>query len=400
MKKYLLLCAVLIIALGAALLFFKNNFKSQNQSGFSGNWDETLQLEYANTLLSKGLSQQAALAYESYIEKSRTNKKDLASACYKLGNIYMDLQEYEAALRSFYKSEILQANAEYKAQMNERVVEALENLGLSQQAQYELESRTAVSSPEKKGEKIVAKIGKRQITQKEVDAALERLPQWLQREAKTEEGKMNFIRDYVAGQMLYEKAQKLGLDKSAKLRETLAGIKKEIVVGELMKLEVNQNLKISPEDLELYYKANKEKYSFPAKIKVSYVVLNADDKKEEAVTVLQNGKGTRIEEWIEETNEDIPTLGQAKEVIAGLFKEGKGKTVGPVTIKDKAYLFMAHDIQPKRDLIFEEVKEQVKNEYALKKQQEIVSTLIRKTLEQKEVEIFSQPKKEDAEPKK
>ncbi len=58
------------------------------------------------------------------------------------------------------------------------------------------------------------------------------------------------------------------------------------------------------------------------------------------------------------------------------------------------------DIQPKSVLSFEEVKEQVRNDYLLKKQQEIVSTLIRKTLEQKEVEIFSQPKKEDAEVKK
>ncbi len=337
MKKYLLLCAVLVIALCAAGLYFKNNLKSQNQAGFSGNWDETLQLEYANTLLSKGLSQQGALAYESYIEKSRANKKDLASVCYKLGNIYMDLQDYEAALRSFYKSEILQANAGYIAQMNERVVEALENLGLSQQAQYELESRTAVSSPQKKGELIVAKIGNRQITQKEVDAALEKLPQWMQSQAKTEEGKMKFIRDYVARQMLYEKAQKLGLDKSAKLRETLADIKKEIVLGELIKLEVNHNVKTTPEDLKFYYQANKENYSVPAKIKISYVVLNADDKKEDVATFLQNGRGRRIEEWIEETSEDIPTLGQAKEELAGLYKEAKGKTFGPVTIKDKAY---------------------------------------------------------------
>jgi tetratricopeptide (TPR) repeat protein len=385
--------------LGAFGLYFKNSLRSQSQPGFSGNWDEASQLEYANTLLSKGLSQQAAYAYESYIDKCRANKKDLAGACYKLGNIYMDLQEYEPALRSFYKSEILRPNAEYKARMNERVVEALENLGLNQQAQYELESRTAVSPSQKKDEVIVAKIGPRQITQKEVDAAVAKLPQWMQQEAKTEEGKTKFIRDYVARQMLYEKAQKLGLDKTAKLKEALADIKKEIVLGELIKLEVNQNVKTTPEDLKFYYQANKDNYNVPAKIKISYVVLNEGDKKEDVSAFLQNGRGRRIEEWIEETAVDIPTLGPAKEAIAGLFKEGKGKAFGPVTIEGKQYLLMVDDTQALRELSFEEVKDQVQNDYLVKKQQEIVSTLIRRTLEQKEVEIFAQPKKEDVKEK-
>jgi peptidyl-prolyl cis-trans isomerase C len=399
MKKWLWVCVAVIIVL-SALLFLKDIPVTQNQNNVPGNWNDTLQLEYANTLLSKGLAHQAALAYEAYIEKSRAGKKDLAGVCYKLGGIYMDLQEYEPALRSFYKAELLDRNAAYTTQMNERVVEALENLGLSQQAQYELDSRTAINPPAKKDEKIVARIGKREITEKEVDSAIERLPEWMQQDAKTGDGKKRFIREYVAGEMLYDKAQKLGLDKTPKFRETLAQIKKQVVVEGLLKLEVGQNLKISPEDLELYYKANKEKYASSGKVKISYVTIGLEDKKDPAVSALKSGKGTHIDQWIEETHTSIPGLGEAKEVLAGLFKAAKGDVTGPVKIKDSIYLFLVDDIQPKRDLSFEEVKGKVEQEYTLKKQQEIINTLLQKTLEQKEVEIVSEPEKKDAETKK
>jgi len=399
-KSFWISMAVIILLLSGFCLLFFLVYPSQNTRKPYQVWNAAMQLEYANTLMAKGLGNQAAWAYEAYLEKNHADKKELAGICYKLGNIYLDLEEYELALRSFYKAELLDAHADYQVQMNQHVVEALENLGLSRQAQYELESRTSAVPAEKKAEPIAAKIGKREITQREIDAAIERLPEWMRNEVKTEEGKVKFIRDFVAGEALYEKAQKLGMDKSAQVKETLASIKKELVLQELIKREVRNNLKISPEDLELYYKANKDKYASLGRIKVSYLEVSPDDKDEQAVSALKSGKGTRIEEWLEENSAVIPVLGEAKEAVASLFNAGKGNISGPLKIKDKTYLFIIDDFQPKKDFSFAEVKTQVENEYTLQKQQEIISTLLQKILEQKEVEIFSQPDNKDAQVKK
>ena len=144
MKKTLKVMLAIIILLIIGALFFVKNIPSLANSNQRSAWTDKMQLEYANTLLAKGLNSNAAHAFEVYIEKGKADNKDLASICYKLGNIYMDLKEYEKALASFYKSELLNPDADYKQDINQKIVSALENLGLSQQAQYELESRTSI----------------------------------------------------------------------------------------------------------------------------------------------------------------------------------------------------------------------------------------------------------------
>src|SRR3989338_3700495 len=99
-------------------------------------WSGEKQLEYANTLLSKGLDIQSAQAFAAYMDSNASaSKEELASIGYKLGELYMKLGEYEKALANFYKSELLNPNADYQPRMNELIVEALEKAGLSTQAE-------------------------------------------------------------------------------------------------------------------------------------------------------------------------------------------------------------------------------------------------------------------------
>ena len=67
----------------------------------------------------------------------------------------------------------------------------------------------------------------------------------------------------------------------------------------------------------------------------------------------------------------------------------------PVKIKDKFYMFMINEKEPKREQGLEEVRQQVENEYHMQKEQQIVRSLLDKALEQQEVEILYQPKIEN-----
>lgn len=282
-------------------------------------WSQQKQLEYANLLLAKGLKGEAALALENYIDTSKGDKKELAKVCYRLGNIYMDLYEYEKALTSFYKAEMLDKKADFKDEMNGKIVEALEKLGMSSQAQYELEARTAIGGTPKREGKVVARIGKEEITDTQINEALDRLPEWSRKEFQTEEARQDFIKEYVATEVLYRKAKRLGLDKTPQTRKEIEALKKQLVVGQLVQKQISDKLRITPEELKLYYKANKDKY-------------------------------------VEET------------------KTKNGKKV-------------------KRQKKFPEVKVQVEYDYKLEKQKELTSALLKKALEEQEVEIFYEPSK-------
>jgi tetratricopeptide (TPR) repeat protein len=395
MKKNLGITLGIIILLIIAVFFFTKNISGSANSSQPAVWTDKLQLEYANLLLSKGLNADAAQALEVYTEKVRTGHADLANICNKLGNIYMDLKEYEKALANFYKSELLDPNSDYKQDMNQKIVEGLENLGLSQQAQYELESRTSINPAAQKNGKIVAKIGKREITDGEIDSALNRLPDQVRQELNNDQARLKFIRDYVATEVLYERGKKLGLDRSSRAKDAIEDFKKQLVLQELLRNEINSGIKITPEDISLYYNANKDKYTVPERIKVSFLELNDSLKSNEAATRLKQGKGEKINQWISHDSIALPNIGESKEAIENIFKQEKGSVVNPVKIKDKAYMFIIDEKEPRKERSLEEVKNQVENEYRMRKEQEIVKSLLDKALEQQEVEILYQPEKEN-----
>ncbi|MBU0547201.1 MAG: peptidyl-prolyl cis-trans isomerase [Candidatus Omnitrophica bacterium] len=392
--KIILIAIILLVVIGG--LFFVKNIASFANSNQKSAWTDKMQLEYANTLLAKGLNADAAQAFEVYIGEGRAGKKDLASICNKLGNIYMDLKEYEKALASFYKSELFDPNADYRLDMNQKIVSALENLGLSQQAQFELESRTSIKPTLQKNEKIVVRIGKREITNEEIDTVINRLPKQVRQGLNSNDAKFRFIREYVATEVLYEKGKKLGLDKNINTRSAVEDFKKQLVLQELLQDEIKKELKLTPEDVLLYYNANKDRYSYPERAKVSFLELNDPAKSDEAAAKLKQGKGKIIEQWINKGSVFLPEdIGESKEAVENIFKQQKGEVVNPVRIKDKLYMFMINEKEPKREKAFEEVKDQVEGQYRGQKEQQIVQSLLDKALEQQEVEILYQPKAEN-----
>lgn len=362
-------------------------------------WSDEDELAYANILLAKGLNSQAASAFKNYIDKSDADRKELAKLCYRLGNIYMGLYEYEKALSAFYKAEMLDSQADFRSQMNQKIVQALENLGMSSQAQYELEARTTLGRAAKKEGRVVARIGKDKITETQINKAMDRLPDWMRKNLQTKEGRQNFIREYVAREVLYRKAKRLGLDKTAKIRENIEALKKQLIVQQLLQKEIDEKLRISPEDLELYYKANKDKYIEPEAIRISYVELKDESKKEEGLCLLKEKKGKKINQWIQKGQTYIQGIGEAENVITGLFLKEKGDFTDPIKIKDKFYIFSIDEKRAQRQKDFNEVKGRVEYEYRLMKQKELTSSLLESALEEQEVEIYYEPLKKNDENK-
>jgi len=397
MKNILkIIIAVIILFFILAGLFFAQNLTDYANCSWKTAWTDKMGLDYANTLLAKGLNSNAAQAFEAYIEKSQADKKDLASICYKLGNIYIDLKDYEKALANFYKSELLDPDPGYKQDMDQKIVSALENLGLSQQAQYELDSRTSIKPAGQKNEKIVVRIGKREITNQEIDMVINRLPEQIRKGLNSDDAKLRFVREYVATEVLYEKGKKLGLDKNTNIRYAVEDFKKQLVLQELLGDEIKRELKFTPEDVVLYYEANKAKYNTAERVKLSYMELSDQSKKDEVSAKLKQGKGDKIEQWIERGSVFLPAgLGESAEAVENIFKYNKGEVVFPVKVKDKLYMFIINQKEPQRQQSFEEVKAQVEREYRMRKEQQIIQSFLDKAVEQQEIEIFYQPKIEN-----
>ncbi|MFH1777156.1 MAG: hypothetical protein ABH952_06345 [Candidatus Omnitrophota bacterium] len=262
MKKIPVLNMIIVIGIVVlAVLVLQVPGRISLPVGQPGNWSVEDQLEYANQLMVKGLKKQAAQALEDYLTAAgRKERKELAKTAYLLGNLYLELYEYEKALSYYFRAEMLDKNAGFIAELNQKVIAALEKAGMTTQAQYELKTRTALEKPEEKMGNIIAKVGDEEITETDINNAMDRMPEWLRKNYETEGARYDFIKQYVASEVLYLKAKRLGLDNNTAAREFFEQVKKQFAVEQLLKQEIEKELKITPDDLKLYYNANKDKY--------------------------------------------------------------------------------------------------------------------------------------------
>ena len=377
---------LIIVSACAAAFFAGRTYYISNKEHTYLPWTADDELNYIDKLLAKGLNGIAAQEMEKYIEEYRGSRKELANTCYRLGSIYMKLYEYREALKYFYRAEMLDKNADFSEDMNRKIVEALENLGMGSQANYELEARTSLVKPAVDKVKVVASIGKRKIDENEIDKAINSLPKNMRGQFKESSRRAAFIKQYVTTEALYEKAKRMGIDKIPSVKESVEEDKKQIVVQSMIEKEIDKKLVADPSDVELYYEANKDRYIERAKAKVRYIEVSNKDDRKKVVDGLKSGKGKS--EWVYEGDTYIGGIGKAEDVIKRLLSQKKGSTVGPVGVKDKSYIFIVEENSPRRQKAFDEVKNQVEYEYKMKKRKEIVDSIIKNTMEEENVEMF------------
>ncbi len=220
--------------------------------------------EYVNSLLNKGLYRKAAGVYEKIIDSPGISKKQRSNLAYLTGNIYMEnLRDYENALASYLKVRILTPKSGIMDEVNQKSVECLERLGRSLDAQMEMEQHT--SSDKKKGKApkgalVVARIGEREITMEEIQRKINDLPPYYQEMFKSSEKQLEFLQQYIATELFYEKAKRKGYDRDKNIIAQAFEAKKSAMMQKLIKEEVQDKIKITDKEIELYYESHKEDF--------------------------------------------------------------------------------------------------------------------------------------------
>lgn len=224
--------------------------------------------ELANVLYNQQLYQQAAAEYEDYLKNYRLNEKERANISYMIANIYFDrLHDYENALSYYLRIRHLYPNSNLQKEVNKKIVACLERLKRSTDAQQVIEQTAALDEsqkPKSRPGEVVAKIGQREITTGDLNYELNRLPVYVREQIQTGEQKLEFLQNYIVQQLLYDSAKRQGLDKDKEVREGILQAQKSLMAQKLLEQEIEKEVNLDQytnADVELYYKANKEKYA-------------------------------------------------------------------------------------------------------------------------------------------
>ncbi len=224
--------------------------------------------EFANVLYNQQLHEQAVKAYEEYLHNYNLDPREQANISYQIANIYFDrIHDYENALTYYLRIKYLYPESNLQQEVGRKIVACLERLQRSTDAQQAIEQTAALDEsqkPESRPGEVIARIGDREITTGDLQYQINKLPPYVQSQFQNNEDEIEFLKQYIAQELLYDSAKRQGLDKAKEVLEGAFEAKKSLMAQKLLEEEIEEEVnldKYTNADVEVYYKANKEKYA-------------------------------------------------------------------------------------------------------------------------------------------
>ncbi len=222
-------------------------------------------LDLANAYYNNGLYEASANTYLQYLKKYHPDANRQANTYYNIANIYFErMHDYQKALEYYLKIKYLYPDSHLQNELGKRIVNCLERLERSTDAQRMIEQQAALDSSQVHKNRpgaVVATIGNRKITEGDLDYEISRLPVYMQQDLKSRKKKAEFLKQYILQELLYDSAKRKGLDKDKEVIEGIFEAKKSLMAQKLLRDELKDKIHIKPEDVQLYYEAHKDQYT-------------------------------------------------------------------------------------------------------------------------------------------
>ncbi len=259
--------SIMTLLLFSVLAFLIVRYPCNRSQAKHPEWFIHKERALANRLRGAGLHRQAAKAYESYLKISEISPNELGKIAYTIGQMYMESKDYEEALPWLYRAELSDPDTELKSQLGPLIITCLERLGHYQAAEYALKARTALdpnqSGSETEGNRVVAKIGQDIITLSQINQAFDGLPPWIKKEFSDPGKKREFAKQYIVEEILYRKGLKLGYTKDPANLKKVEQFKRQLIIGQIQKEEIEDKITIDEADVKNYFIAHQEDYKDP-----------------------------------------------------------------------------------------------------------------------------------------
>lgn len=340
--------------------------------------------DYAAYLEQKNMPLPALEAYRMYLDNAQLDAEARAKTLYAMAKLAMDSEQFEKALTYLYEAEFLAPDSQLKPDIGQKIVTCLDKLGRSATLRRELRNRTIAKrtpSDLKEGEVVLAEFGGDILTNRDLDRELEKLPATARETFDKPEKRQEFLRNLVAERLLVDKARRLELDKNPEVQEQLAREADQLIVRKLIRDEVQAKVKVTPEDVERFYKAEYDRFTVPASASVRIGKAATEDEAKgltefTAEPVVAREKGP------------IPGLGANDEAAKRIFDTEPGATTAPLQIGAEWVVFRVESKEAEKVRPFSEVKDDAQRMYEAEKEQEQVNNLVEQTLKERDVKLY------------
>ncbi len=233
---------------------------------------------------------------------------------------------------------------------------------------------------------VLARINDTEITLAAFNERLKEYPSLAHGGNLDFETKKGFLDNLVVRELLYQESLRTGLDKEKETADMLEEMRKRILVEKLFKKELEENLKISDEELKKYYDEHPEEAKAPVEVKASHILLKT---REEAESVLKKlSAGSKFEDLAKASS--IDTGSKVRGGDLGYFQSGvmvpefeeaamklqKGETSSIVESRFGFHIIKVTDKRTGKSKSFDEARTELEQTLLKKKKKEKFDNLI------------------------
>lgn len=216
----------------------------------------------AGELADNNLPLAAIDEYSKILDRGALDDKEKGAVCYLIGKTYFeDVGDYEKAAAYYVRARALDGGASYNVEAGKNLISCLERLGRRLDARRELDRQTNIMPDTTRPPgKIVATVGSKDITLAEYREAVATLPQEAQDKLTNPAERRKFLDQLIGRELVYSAAVREGFDRDATVLRDMKNLEKEYLTQYYIRGKVVPTIQPDTTDLEMYFKANKDKY--------------------------------------------------------------------------------------------------------------------------------------------
>jgi tetratricopeptide (TPR) repeat protein len=218
-------------------------------------------LNIANEFFNNELYARAIEEYEYVVDDDSFDKNKRANILFTIAETYKDkLGDYRNALASYLLIKHLFPQSELKNDVERGIVECLDRMGKTSVAQNRLEKTVELGSDTKDvpEDQIIAKINNRVISLTDLNRWISMLPPSERKQYATPEMRLEFLKERIADQQLYDAALRAGYDKKEEIKYALEQAERQILAGAYYKDRITGGFSASELELREFYDQNME----------------------------------------------------------------------------------------------------------------------------------------------
>ena len=228
--------------------------------------------------------------------------------------------------------------------------------------------------------KILAKVGQKEITNLDVQGAIQGLDPFQAQQFQTEEGQKYVLDDLINQELLYMYAKDNKIDQDEEFRTEMKRVE-ENVLKQYVINKILTSVKLTEEEKKAFYDAQKQSFSKPETASAKHILVDTEEKANEILGKINTGDVT-FEDAAKEHSScpsisaggDLGTFGRGQmvpEFENAVFNMNNGEVSGPVKTQFGYHLIKLENKNESSIPEYDEVAEEVGKTLLFQKQGEV-----------------------------